>query len=203
MTKIKICGLKTLADVEQINQQKPDYAGFVFYDKSSRHVTEEQAQMMRSRIDPRIITVGVFVNADMNLIYRLVSKNVIQVVQLHGTETEEDVLRLRQMLPDQVQIMKAFRIDSQADVEEAMRTNADYPLLDHGAGGTGTNFDWNLINNLEREFFLAGGLSCENVLKAIQLTSPYAVDVSSGVETNHRKDPLKIKQFIDNVRMAE
>lgn len=199
MTKIKICGLTRMQDADVINQYKPDYAGFVFYEKSQRYVTPEQAEALRYRIHQNILTVGVFVNAELKYIKKLVNKNIIQVVQLHGHEAEYDIELLRQCIQSDIKIIKAFSIETVEDIQKANETSADYPLLDHGTGGTGDCFDWKLLKGMKRDFFLAGGLNPFNVQEAINLVHPFAVDVSSGVETRHHKDENKIKLFVTNV----
>ena len=198
MAKIKICGLTRFQDADAVNQYRPDYAGFVFYPKSSRFVTVEQAEGLRRRIHPDIQTVGVFVKEEMQMIKRLVNKNIIQIVQLHGQETEDDIAMLRQCLPVRTTIIKAFQIKAAEDIIRANQTSADYPLLDHGTGGTGECFDWNLLRGMTREYFLAGGLNPENVQEVVSRVHPFAVDVSSGVETDRCKDPEKIRRFVQN-----
>ena len=127
------------------------------------------------------------------------------MVQLHGQETDEEIRRLREEYKGRsgLCIVKAFRIENEEDVWKAENSAADEILLDHGAGGTGESFDWSLLKNCRRRFFLAGGLTPDNVQLAIEEAKPYAVDVSSSLETDGRKDPCKIRRFVTAVRGAD
>ena len=122
---------------------------------------------------------------------------IIDVVQLHGNEDENYICALRQKT--NALIIKAFKIKDENDIEMAEKSSADYILLDYGMG-EGKSFDWNLLERINREYFLAGGLDCKNISKAVKVLKPFAVDVSSGVETNGVKDENKIKTFIETVR---
>ena len=240
MTKVKICGLRRREDIEAVNRLKPEYIGFVFYEKSRRNVTEEEAMALRKALDPDIISVGVFVDAEPELILRLVKKGIISVAQLHGHETEEYIeklkkkiekdcggtddgsrereakissmpeydIKVREAEPEhekgfehekEFKVMKAFLIRSEKDLQAARETKADYILFDNGLG-SGETFNWEILKDFRKPYFLAGGLTDANVTGAIQRLSPYAVDISSGVETDGYKDPDKIKSFIDAVR---
>lgn len=197
MTKVKLCGLKRPCDIEWANEVQPDYVGFVFAG-TKRRVTDEQARALRQLLDSAIPAVGVFVDEDIRHISRLVQDGTIQVVQLHGHEDEEYIRALRQRVT--VPLIKAFAITDEASLAAALRSTADYILLDHGPGGTGQAFDWSTINQrIRRPFFLAGGLSPENVVEAMALR-PYALDVSSGIETDGVKDKAKIITFMARVR---
>lgn len=198
MTKVKICGVRRIEDVAYVNTYKPDYIGFVFVPGRKRTVTFEQAHLLRARLDSSIRVVGVFVNAEAEEVIRLVKNGVIDIVQLHGNEDEAYVESLREQLPD-VTIIKAFVIDSENAIEKAKVFPCDYLLLDGGLG-QGETFDWSLVSSIEKPFFLAGGLSADNVREAIAMVKPFAVDVSSNVETDGCKDSKKIKHFIDKVR---
>ena len=198
MTKIKICGLRRTEDIIYVNDLKPDYVGFVFAKNSRRYVEEQKARQFRYKLLQDIETVGVFVDEDIEHIEKLIKLGVISMVQLHGSEDEEYIKRLRQNINQP--IIKAFNISSKTDIEVAQKSSADYILLDHGKGGTGEVFDWTLIQDVGRPFFLAGGLSSLNVSEAIESTSPYAVDVSSGVEDGLYKSYDKIQKFINHVR---
>ena len=198
MTKIKICGLRTLADIQMVNELAPDYIGFVFAAKSKRYVTPEQAQALRAQLSKGIKATGVFVNAPLNLIGALTAQDLIDVVQLHGQEDAAYVAALKHIADKPV--MQAFCIKAPDDIASAAASLADMILLDHGAGGTGHSFDWSLTAQLNRPFFLAGGLASHNVRAAIEQVRPYAVDTSSGVETGAQKDYDKVQQFIASVR---
>lgn len=198
--RIKLCGLKRDVDIETANRLRPEYIGFVFAKGSCREVTEEQAAELGRKLLPKIQKVGVFVREDPQRIVHLLERGIIDIAQLHGGEDEEYISRLREMTDRP--IIKAFRMDGPEDVEAARTCTADYVLLDSGVGGTGTIFDWTLVRGLERPFFLAGGLSPENVAEAVGTLEPFAVDVSSGIETDGRKDPVKMDTFVQAVRSA-
>jgi phosphoribosylanthranilate isomerase len=197
MVKIKICGLSRACDIEAVNIAKPDYIGFVFAE-SRRKVTAAQAASLRELLSPDIIPVGVFVNESPRNILSIVQDGAIDAIQLHGTEDEAYIMGLK-LLTDKP-IIKAISVQNEGDVQKWSETAADYLLLDHKGGGTGQSFDWHLIGKSEKPYFLAGGLNKENVAEAIKKTTPFAVDVSSGVETDGVKDPEKISEFIGRVR---
>lgn len=197
MTKIKLCGLSRPRDIEAANALKPEYIGFVFAPKSKRHVTPEQAAELKGLLSPNIRAVGVFVNESVQKVAELLQNGVIDVAQLHGNEDEEYIKELR-TLTDKP-IIKAFRIGSEQDTEAALSSTADDILLDSGAG-TGKTFDWRLLSKIDRPYFLAGGLDAENVSEAIRALTPYAVDVSSGIETDGGKDKTKMAAFVAAVR---
>lgn len=198
MTKIKLCGLLRVCDIEAANELKPEFIGFVFAPRSIRYVGEEKAAKLKALLHPDIKAVGVFVNEDVNTIAGLLSRGIIDIAQLHGSEDEDYISRLHSMTCKP--IIKAFRIDTAQDISAARSSGADYILLDSGSGGTGTQFDWALIRDIERPYFLAGGLSPDNVQNAVKTLRPYAVDVSSGIETGGVKDTAKMKKFVDTVR---
>lgn len=200
MTKIKLCGLSRPCDIEAANQLKPDYIGFVFAPKSKRYVTYRKAAELKSRLSPEIKAVGVFVNECPQETVKLLKNGIIDMVQLHGGEAEDDIARLRR-LTDRP-IIKAFRIETADDIKAANQSTADYILLDSGAG-TGTVFDWSLVNSIGRPYFLAGGLDADNVADAVKALCPFAVDVSSGIETDGLKDKAKMAAFIAAVRKED
>ncbi len=197
MTKIKLCGMKSALDIEYANELKPEYIGFIFYPGSKRYVTPEKAAELRTRLDKEVVSVGVFVDADKKLILDLINKGVIGAVQLHGCEDEEYISELRK--ETSIPIIKAFKIKSGADIELAKKSSADYVLLDSGAG-SGKTFRHELIQGMERPFFLAGGLYPDNVSEAISSYKPFAVDVSSSLETVGYKDKQKMTAFVNAVR---
>lgn len=198
MIKIKLCGLSRECDMEAANRLRPDYIGFVFAPGSRRYVSPERAATLKSLLDPEIMAVGVFVNEAPEKVAELLDKRIIDLAQLHGQEDEDYIARLR-ALTDRP-LIKAFRIDSAEDVEEAAQSSADFVLLDSGNGGTGSRFDWRLISDFPKPYFLAGGLSVENVSEAIEKRKPYALDVSSGIETKGVKDKDKMAAFVAAVR---
>lgn len=201
MTKLKICGLSRMQDIDAVNALLPEYIGFVFAE-SRRRVEEETAEALAARTDSRILKTGVFVNEDPEKILRLCRNGVIDLVQLHGDEDGEYLLSLKETLPNPV--IKAVRVRTAAEILEADSLPCDFLLLDTYAkeqyGGSGTAFDWSVIPALQKPYFLAGGLHCDNVLQALTACSPYALDISSGVETGGFKDPEKIRNMIQLIR---
>lgn len=200
MTRIKLCGLSRPCDIEAANELKPEYIGFVFAEKSKRYVTQKKAAELKRLLAPTIKAVGVFVNEKPQIVAKLLNDGVIDIAQLHGDEDETYIKRLR-ALTDKP-IIKAFRIETAKHAENAERSCADCVLLDSGAG-TGAVFDWQLIQNIKRPYFLAGGLSLDNVGYAVKTLRPYAVDVSSGIETDGLKDKTKMAAFVSAVRKEE
>ena len=197
MTKIKLCGLSRACDIEEANRLQPDYIGFVFAKKSRRCVTAEQAGELKKQLRPEIRAVGVFVNEAPEAVAALLNRGVIDLAQLHGSEDAEYIRRLRDLTESP--LIQAFRIRSKEELSRAEASAADEILLDAGAG-TGTVFDWSLLRNMERRYFLAGGLNPENVREAIRDLHPYGVDVSSGIETDALKDRTKMAAFVSAVR---
>lgn len=198
-TRIKICGLTRPEDIQAVNEAKPDFCGFIVeFPKSQRNVTVDQLRKLREKLDENILPAGVFVNAPVELPAQLLNEGTIALAQLHGQEDEEYITRFKGMT-DQL-LIKAFSIKTEEDVEQALRSGADYILLDQGAGGTGETFDWNLVPSIKRPWFLAGGLGCDNLESAIHLLHPWAVDLSSSVETDGHKDPDKILKAVQAVR---
>ena len=200
MTKIKLCGLSRPCDIETANELNPEYIGFVFAPKSIRYVTPEKAKELKQLLAPEICAVGVFVNENPERVAFLLNDSVIDIAQLHGSEDEDYIRRLRTLT--NMPIIKAFSIETAKDIEDAEHCTADYVLLDSGAG-TGTTFDWTLIQNIRRPYFLAGGLSPDNVESAVNLLHPFAVDVSSGIETDGVKDRIKMTAFVAAARKEE
>ena len=201
MTKIKLCGLKRPCDIEWANALMPDYVGFVFAPKSRRCVSPEGVKALRAGLASGIRAVGVFVNEAPEAVATLLNDGMIDIAQLHGGEDEAYIKALR-MLTDRP-LIKAFRVDGPADLDPAYQSSADYILLDNGAGGTGAAFDWEILKDFDRPCFLAGGLGPENVARAIQAVRPFAVDVSSGIETNGVKDYMKMTAFVNAARHEE
>lgn len=200
MTRIKMCGLRRACDIEAANELRPDYVGFVFANGSKRYVSPEEAKVLRSMLDPGISAVGVFVDADPSFIEDILDSGTIDMIQLHGNEDGGYIDRLRSS--SSAPIVKAFRIGDGMDVDEIMSCPADHIMLDSGAG-TGNVFDWNMIENMNRPYFLAGGLSADNVEEAIERLHPFAVDVSSGIETDGFKDKTKMAAFVAAVRRGD
>ena len=197
-TKIKICGLKCPEDIAYVNEAKPDYCGFIIeFPKSSRNVTGDQVRILIADLDKNIIPVGVFVNAAPERVEELLLDGTIRIAQLHGQEDDDYIRRIQKNTGSQV--IKAFSVKAAQDIELALKSPADYILLDQGGGGTGQTFDWSLIPEIKRPFFLAGGLGADNLEQAVDTIRPYAVDLSSSVETDGVKDRSKILEAVSLV----
>lgn len=195
MTKLKICGLTCEDDIAAVNEVKPDFAGFIIEVPSSRrNLSAEQVKVLVKGLDKEILPVGVFVDARPELPISLLRDGSLWAAQLHGNEDEEYIEKIQNMTGKPV--IKAFSIKTPEDVQRALRSPADYILLDQGTGGTGEPFDWSLVPPVRRPFFLAGGIGFENLREAISTLHPWAVDLSSSLETNGKKDPVKIRQIV-------
>ena len=200
-TKIKICGLRRREDILAVNEAKPDYCGFIIeFPRSFRSITEVQVRELVQELSAKISAVGVFVDAPIELVSGLLNDGTLALAQLHGQEDESYIRELKKITGKPV--IKAFSVKTKEDIEKALISPADYILLDQGGGGTGKTFDWSLIPKIRREFFLAGGIGAENLRQAIQEIRPYAVDLSSSVETDRWKDPVKIRQVVDIVKKS-
>ena len=198
MVKIKICGLKRMEDIEIVNKYKPDYIGFVFAD-SKRKVSNDLARKMKQNLDPSIKSVGVFVDADIDEILNLYNEGIIDFAQLHGRESEDYIKKLRQKSNCHLKIINSIEMSDKTDLLIYDDSMADYLLLDSGKG-SGKTFDWKLIrNDLKKEFFLAGGLNTDNISIAIEEFNPFAVDLSSSLETDGYKDEIKIKKLMEAI----
>ncbi|MBQ9990925.1 MAG: phosphoribosylanthranilate isomerase [Lachnospiraceae bacterium] len=205
MSKIKICGLKRPEDIAYVNRYLPDYVGFVFA-KSPRQVTGEQAAELKKILRPEILSVGVFVNEEIDTIVTLVKEGIIDLIQLHGDESIEYVRQLQERLEDQSEgkVIRAIRVSSPKDVKAVLDYPTDYLLFDTYIkgqyGGSGETFNWQLLKEVNRPFFLAGGLTTENIRQALDTVNPFCLDVSSGAETNRVKDEAKIQHLVEMVR---
>lgn len=196
MVKIKICGLKRLEDIEIVNKYRPDYMGFVFAD-TKRKVSYELARQLKDKLDPEIISVGVFVDAPKEEITELFENGTIEMAQLHGLESEDYIKDLKAMTDNKLIVIKAIEMSQDTDLLKYDSSNADYLLLDSGKG-SGKTFDWRLIRkDLKKDFFLAGGLNKDNITQAIEEFEPYAVDLSSSLEVNGFKNEDKIKEIME------
>ena len=196
MVKIKICGLKRLEDIEIVNKYRPDYMGFVFAD-TKRKVSHELARQLKDKLDPEIISVGVFVDAPKEEIVELFENGTIEMAQLHGLESEDYIKDLKAMTDNRLIVIKAIEMSQDTDLLKYDSSNADYLLHDSGKA-SGKTFDWRLIRkDLKKDFFLAGGLNKDNVTQAIEEFEPYAVDLSSSLEVNGFKNEDKIKEIME------
>lgn len=203
--KIKICGLSRLRDIEYINEVLPNFAGFVFAD-SKRKVNMWQVKEMCQVLSPKVKRVGVFVNEDVQNILRIAEYCSLDIVQLHGNETEQQINELKS---HSIEVWKAVRIGSQEEVEKIRNVLTDHVLVDayvkntYGGSGKLLNSNWFSACSKEwvhKKLIFAGGLNINNVSEIIQKVSPYAVDVSSGVEENGYKDQKKIQKFCQVIR---
>lgn len=202
MTKIKICGLTREQDILAVNEAKPDYIGFVFVPNRKRTVTKETAKRLKQLLSKDIKVVGVFLNNDVEEVISLAKEGIIDMIQLHGDEDQTYIQYVN--IHTDVPIIKAVSAKNRELIEKSdMLQNIDYLLLDTYdkimVGGTGKTFDWNIIPKLKTPYFLAGGLNVNNIRFAMQ-TGAYALDVSSGAETNGLKDAKKILEIVKIVR---
>lgn len=198
MVKIKICGIRRQEDIDIINKYKPDYMGFVFAD-SKRQVSHELASQLKNNLDSDIVSVGVFVNAEPEEIIGIFNDGIIEIAQLHGDENEEYINILKEKTNNELKIIKAVEMSDDKDLSVYDNLDVEYLLLDSGKG-SGKTFDWRLINeDLKKEFFLAGGINSSNVMEAIEQFHPFAIDLSSSLETDGYKDEMKIKEIMEAI----
>jgi phosphoribosylanthranilate isomerase len=200
LVKVKICGLRRKEDIEYANELKPDYVGFVFA-KSKRQIEVEQALDLISLLDKEIKTVGVFVNEPVENALKIAQTLNLDVLQFHGDETQDYIDNFKNFT-----VWKAIRIKDKEDLEKTKEFKVNSFVFDtltkNEYGGTGKTFNWKVLKGMELNvpIILAGGLNENNVEEAIKIVDPYAVDVSSGVETEGYKDFKKMKSFIEKVR---
>lgn len=197
MTKIKFCGLTRVEDIKIANEIFPEFIGFVFAKKSRRYITPKKAAELKKILRREIFSVGVFVDEKIEIVADLAKKNIFDLIQLHGAEDENYISELKNFTDKK--IIKAVQIKNADDLKLAENFSSDFILLDSGAG-TGKKFDWEILKNFHQKYFLAGGLNPENISNAIKILKPFAVDVSSGIETDGVKDAEKMKKFIEKVR---
>ncbi|MCL2157013.1 MAG: phosphoribosylanthranilate isomerase [Methanobrevibacter sp.] len=195
-TKIKICGLRREEDIAIVNKFKPDFVGFVFAE-SKRRINFNQAIQLKKNLKCDILVVGVFVDADIQDITYLIENKVIDLVQLHGNEDEEYINNLKEF-DESIKIIKAVLVKNEDDIKKWEESNADYILLDSGKG-TGKTFDWDLIGNIKKPFFIAGGIDSKNIDEAVKF-NPFGVDLSSGAEENGFKSQKKIANIMKRFR---
>ena len=200
--KVKICGIRRAEDIEIVSKYLPDFIGFIFVPASKRYVEPKIVAELKKNLDPRIKTVGVFVNESIEKIREIKKVCSLDVIQLHGEETPQFCEELGG------RIWKAIRVKDE-DCVEILDTYAEYTELllldtyvDGTHGGTGQAFDWDLIEFFSADYNigLAGGITRENVLKAKKKVEPELIDVASGSETNGIKDEEKIKDIIQIIR---
>jgi len=198
MSKVKICGLSRLEDIEAVNNALPDFIGFVFA-PSRRRVDVETAAGLKEKLDPRIEAAGIFVNECIEVIVDIVANGLIDIVQLHGEEDDGYIKKLKNACC--CRVIRAVGIGRELP---ELPVQADYLLFDtlsRQRGGTGKTFDWDVIRDYnELPYFLAGGLNTGNAEVAVKTLKPFCVDVSSGVETDGIKDAEKIARFTEIIR---
>ncbi len=195
--KVKICGLMRPVDAEYANAAMPDYVGFILSPGFRRSIPEELACRLRGMLRQEIQVVGVFVDAPVEEVVRRLEEGLIDMAQLHGGESEEDIQYIKAVTHKPV--IKAVRVQSRYEVEAWLDSSADYLLFDSGTG-TGKTFGWEALEDVGRDFFLAGGINAGNMAEAAERLSPYAVDVSSGVETEGHKDLEKMTALVKMAR---
>ncbi len=204
--KIKFCGIRRLEDVAAVNLCQPDYMGMILSGGFRRSISQEQAQRLVQEKSDAIAAVGVFVNESSETICRMAEQLHLQVIQLHGNESAEQIQTLQQKIG--LPVWKALRIGTLEELEVAGTNPADCLILEGktgaGIGGTGVCADWELLarHSWNRSFFLAGGLQPENVLEAIATVSPTGVDFSSGIEEDGVKSLRRMKQLMTLIRGA-
>ena len=196
-TELKICGLSRLEDIVAVNRHGADYAGFVFFEKSKRYVDPYKANELIELLRADIKPVGVFMDEPIDNVVRIARLTGVELVQLHGHESDEYVEYIKRTLDRPV--IKAYKASEEGALERALHTSADYVMIDSGAG-SGKKFEWSILKDFKRDYFLAGGLDPDSVGEAISMLEPFAVDVSSGVETDGIKDEKKIESFIKAVK---
>jgi phosphoribosylanthranilate isomerase len=214
-TRIKICGLTRLEDLDGAIAAGADAVGFVFYTQSPRYIQPEAAAQMIAKIPPFVTTVGLFVNANIEEVQSVVAQTSIAMLQFHGDETMEDCAAIAAAVNRP--FMRAIRVKPDTSPADLLKYESDYRaasrlftglLLDAYAesyGGSGKVFDWSLIpESIAPRVVLSGGLSAQNATDAITRVRPYAVDISSGVEHDKGiKDIAKIRAFIAAVHLAD
>lgn len=200
---IKICGITKLKEIQDINEVKPDYIGFVFAE-SRRKVNSKEAKILSSTLNKNIKIVGVFRNNTEEEILNVLKEVPLDAVQLHGDEDNEFIRDLRKKV--KVDIWKGVSVKSKSDMKKALTYEVGTLILDGSTPGSGKVFDWSNLYNTKsnKRIFLAGGINEDNVLDGIKIVSPDGIDTSSGVEIiddkGRRKDKEKMKRLIRKVR---
>ncbi len=191
---IKFCGIRRIEDVRAVNKTHPDLAGFILVKGRKRYISPEKVCELKRAIDPSIKAVGVFIDEDIDEVRRLLSEGIIDIAQLHGNEPDEYIRELKSSTG--ATVIKAIGIRDADDVRRAEASPADLVIVDSPGGGTGSTFDWDLLQKIERPYILAGGINTDNITEAVERLHPYGVDVSSGIETDGFKDEDKMKAFM-------
>lgn len=207
MVRVKICGITSAADAQAAIEAGANLIGFNFYPKSPRHISEDQAAEIRSKLPKKVKAVGIFVNrlpADVITLRNLLG---LDAVQLHGDEPPEMVAEIAPVVP----VIKAFRVEPEFPITTLDEYSQAFAFLFDAAhtdqyGGTGRTTDWDVAHraSLKHRIILAGGLKVENVAAAVRIVRPYGIDVASGVESSPgKKDHELLREFIKEVRRAE
>ena len=203
MTKVKICGITNLEDAKLSAKFGADALGFNFYEKSPRYIFPEKARKIIDELPKQILNVGVFVNEDLEKIIEIAKLANLDAIQLHGEETPEFAKKLKEKIG--LEIIKAFRVSPEFKPEDVLQYEVDAILLDAYSpkehGGTGETFDWEIarkVKGIIPKMYLAGGLSAENVLDAVEQVKPFAVDSCSSTEVEKgKKDKLQTIRFVE------
>lgn len=202
MSKLKICGLRRDEDIRYVNEFVPDYAGFILSKPFWRSINIDTLASLTEKLSKKIIPVGVFVNEEID--YIIPFSKYLGVIQLHGDEDNEYIKALK--TKTNCEIWKAIRPQTADEINKACSLDADKLLIDSfskgSVGGTGTVGNWDIIKAAEitKPFFLAGGISAENAIDAINTVKPFGIDISSSVETNKKKDREKIRNIVTKVK---
>lgn len=201
--KIKMCGLRRPDDIIYANECLPDYIGFVFAE-SRRKVSGREAKKLGEQLDPSIKKVGVFVNEPLRSLISISEEAGLDIIQLHGDEGEEYIKEVKHETGKE--LWKAVRVRMVKDIQEAQRLPADKLLLDsfseESYGGTGKVMDFAVLDqaDIRKPYFIAGGLTVENLPETLKKAEPYGIDISSGIETEGVKDREKMLKVIQCVR---
>lgn len=203
--KIKYCGLRRIEDAQYANETMPDYVGFIFA-PTKRQITPGQAGQLRNCLKPEIQTVGVFVNEQPEVVAQIANQGILNLIQLHGQEDAEYIRKLHALLEKTVPLIKAVRVRTAEDIAKGQQLDVDYMLLDTYSpglpGGTGESFNWELIKDISKPYFLAGGINLDNLEEAMS-KKPFGIDISSGIETDGWKDLNKMRAMMQLFRDLE
>lgn len=203
MIPTKICGITRIEDAKVAIENGASALGFIFYNKSPRYITIKQAMSISNKISKSISLVGVFVNQDQSFINNVIKNIPLNMIQLHGDESQKFCKKFS------VPVIKAIRIKDKESLDIIKKYNVDGLLLDtyseNKFGGTGKSFDWKLLNNFKNKpIILSGGLSPKNIIEAISIVNPIAIDVNSGVELSPgRKNHKLIQQLFTNIKNTQ
>lgn len=203
MSLIKFCGLFQDDDIMYANKLKPDYIGFVFAE-SRRKVSIEQSIHLKSMLDKDIKSVGVFLNNTYEEIINICSKNIIDIIQIHGNISDEFIDKLKS--DTNKIVIKAINIKDLADILSLEKSHADYVLIDSPKAGSGIKFDYSILQSaisqgFNRDYFLAGGINIKNIDDALNM-KPYCIDISSGIEKDGVKNYKLMEEIIKKVRRS-